>query len=55
MKKKTGEWNEELSTKLNDLRDQKKRWMAEANTLRSKNVDLEVLSSFGLLKNDYLI
>ena len=42
MKKKTVEWNEELSSKLDELRKQKKEWLTEKNTLRNKNSDLEV-------------
>ncbi|THH07304.1 hypothetical protein EW145_g3485 [Phellinidium pouzarii] len=41
MKQKHVEWNEELSSKLSELREQKKTWMAKENALRSDNVDLK--------------
>ncbi|EJD05853.1 uncharacterized protein FOMMEDRAFT_139182 [Fomitiporia mediterranea MF3/22] len=41
MKKNDIEWKENLSAKLNDLRQQKKSWMEEANALRTRNTDLE--------------
>ncbi|KAI5124581.1 hypothetical protein M0805_003100 [Coniferiporia weirii] len=53
MKKKHVEWNEELSSKLSELREQKKTWMAEANTLRSANIDLKAhLAAQGKLLDD---
>ena len=41
-KKDAAEWSEELSSKLNDLRTEKKAWLAKANELRSENTDLKV-------------
>ncbi|KAL5529209.1 hypothetical protein ACEPAG_5183 [Sanghuangporus baumii] len=40
-KKDTAEWSEELTSKLNDLRTEKKAWLAKANALRSENADLQ--------------
>lgn len=44
-KKDAAEWSEELSSKLNDLRTEKKAWLAKANELRSENADLKVCLS----------
>lgn len=41
MKVKNMEWSTQLQSKLNDLRDQKKLWMASDTELRSANVDLK--------------
>ena len=42
MKVKQVEWNEDLQTKNSELREQKKAWLAEANSLRSANAELKV-------------
>lgn len=46
MKKQHLDWNEGLSSKVTEMREQKKTWIAEANALRSAKVDLEVRTTF---------
>jgi len=41
MKQKSMEWSTSLSGKLKDLRDQKKRWQADANSLKNENLELK--------------
>lgn len=42
MKQKSMEWGTSLSGKLKDLREQKKRWQADANSLKNENLELKV-------------
>lgn len=51
MKKLQLEYNEGLSSKLTQMREQKKTWMAEANALRSAKADLEVSTDIGIDNN----
>lgn len=53
MKVKQVEWNEELQAKNTELREQKKKWLSEANALRSDNVDLKVRHQLSSIKEPH--
>lgn len=46
IKQKYAEWNAQLQNRLNDLREQRKAWLAEAAVLKDANIELKVIPGF---------